>query len=246
MTASICLCAVLKKRKVEDHGDFILGPVSPKKYKDTVAELNSSRTNRVFEFFKVTALERLGFAKHREAAKRKAVMLAAAEADTVETTTSPRAGGMLSKKTTNRTAPSTEATAATEGKARKKQGARPTSSPPIAKKTWFVDLDTGAVGTVIAFVPLRAAAPSGGAGGETDGPLLVPLSPKEKDNDDDSDVWMASSVGDAPHTEARRPSVMKPLAMKACPARRPAVHQVRQQRNYRPICLSIGHKRRKG
>jgi hypothetical protein len=52
---------------VEDHGDFILGPVSPKEYKDTMAELNGSRTNRVFEFFKFTALERLGFARHREA-----------------------------------------------------------------------------------------------------------------------------------------------------------------------------------
>jgi hypothetical protein len=36
---------VLKKRKVEDHGDFILGPVSPKEYKEMVAELNGSRTN---------------------------------------------------------------------------------------------------------------------------------------------------------------------------------------------------------
>jgi hypothetical protein len=45
----------LKKRKVEDHGDFILGPVSPKEYKDTVTELNGSWTNRVFKFFKVVA-----------------------------------------------------------------------------------------------------------------------------------------------------------------------------------------------
>jgi hypothetical protein len=37
--------AVLKKRKVEAHGDFILGPMSPKEYKETVAELNGSRTN---------------------------------------------------------------------------------------------------------------------------------------------------------------------------------------------------------
>jgi hypothetical protein len=28
---------VLRKRKVEAHRDFILGPVSPKEYKDTVA-----------------------------------------------------------------------------------------------------------------------------------------------------------------------------------------------------------------
>jgi hypothetical protein len=63
---------VLKKRNMEDHGDFILGPMSPKEYKDIVAELNGSLMNRVFEFFKVTAPERIGFAKHREAAERKA------------------------------------------------------------------------------------------------------------------------------------------------------------------------------
>jgi hypothetical protein len=45
---------------VEDNGNFILGPVSPKEYKDMVVELNGSRTNRVFEFFMVTTLERLG------------------------------------------------------------------------------------------------------------------------------------------------------------------------------------------
>jgi hypothetical protein len=50
---------------MEDHGDFILGPVSPKEYKDTVAELNGSRTNCVLVFFKFTAPERLGFAKYR-------------------------------------------------------------------------------------------------------------------------------------------------------------------------------------
>jgi hypothetical protein len=55
---------------------------------------------------------------------------------------------------------------------------------------------------VIAVVPLRSAAPSAGAGRETTGPLLVPLSPKENDSDDDSDVRIVSSVGDAP----RRPS----------------------------------------
>jgi hypothetical protein len=42
----------MRKKKVEDHGDFILGSVSPKEYKDTVAELNGSQMNRVFEFFK--------------------------------------------------------------------------------------------------------------------------------------------------------------------------------------------------
>jgi hypothetical protein len=82
---------VLRKRKVEAHGDFILGPVSPKKYKDTVAELNGSRTNRVFEFFKINPPERVGFAKHRDAAEKKVAALAAAEADAEETATSPRA-----------------------------------------------------------------------------------------------------------------------------------------------------------
>jgi hypothetical protein len=81
---------VLRRRKVDAHGDFILGPVSPKEYKDTVAELNGSRTNRVFEFFKITPPERVGFAKHREAAEKKAATVAAAEADAEETATSPR------------------------------------------------------------------------------------------------------------------------------------------------------------
>jgi hypothetical protein len=47
-------------------------------------------------------------------------------------------------------------------------------------------------------MPLRSAAPSAEAGGEAGGPLLVPLSPKEKDSDDDSGVRIVSSVGDAP------------------------------------------------
>jgi hypothetical protein len=51
---------------------------------------------------------------------------------------------------------------------------------------------------VIAAVPLRSAAPSAEAGGKAGGPLLAPLSPKEKDNDDDNDVRIVSSVGDAP------------------------------------------------
>jgi hypothetical protein len=110
-----------EKRKVEDHSDFILGPVSLKEYKDTVAELNGSRTNRVFEFFKVTAPERLGFAKHREAAEREAAALAVAEGDAAETATSPHAGGALSK-VTKRATPAAAATAAAEGKARKKTG----------------------------------------------------------------------------------------------------------------------------
>jgi hypothetical protein len=93
---------VLKKRKVEAHGDFILDPVSPKEYKDTVTELNGSRTNRVFEFFKINLPERVGFAKHREAAERKAAALVAAEADADETVTSPCAAP---KKASKRSAP---------------------------------------------------------------------------------------------------------------------------------------------
>jgi hypothetical protein len=61
---------------------------------------------------------------------------------------------------------------------------------------------------VIAAVPLRSTAPSAGAGRETTGPLLVPLNPKEKDSDDDSDVRIVSSIGEAP----RRPS---PVALGA-------------------------------
>jgi hypothetical protein len=122
---------VLKKRKVEAHDDFILGPVSPKEYKETVAELNGSRTNRVFEFFKVNAPERIGFAKHREAAERKAAALTAAEADAGETATSPRAAP---KRAGKRNAPAA-ATATAEGRARKKRGGRPADSPPSPKRT---------------------------------------------------------------------------------------------------------------
>jgi hypothetical protein len=97
-------------------------------------------------------------------------------------------------------APSTAAATSTaEGKAQKKCGTRPTSSPPAAKKTPLVDLDTSVVTTVISVVHLYAAAPSGNEGAATGGPLLVPWSPKEKDSDDDSDVRVVSSVGDAPH-----------------------------------------------
>jgi hypothetical protein len=130
---------VLKKRKVEVHADFILGPVSPNKYKDTVTELNGSRTNRVFEFFQVTASERVGFAKHHEAAERKAAALAAADVEAGETATSPR--GAPTKKAGRRVAPAAAATAAAEGKARKKHGARPTDSPPTAKRTQVVDVE---------------------------------------------------------------------------------------------------------
>jgi hypothetical protein len=204
LTACNYLLAVLRKRKVEAHGDFILGPVSPKEYKDTIAELNGSRTNRVFEFFKINPPERVGFAKYREAAEKKAAALAAAKADAEETATSPRAAP---QKTGSRGAPAA-ATAAAEGKAQKKRGGRPADSPPSPKRTPVVDVETGLVEDVIAAVPLRLATPSAEAGRETTGPLLVPLSPQEKDSDDDSDVRIVSSVGDAP----RRPS---PIALGA-------------------------------
>jgi hypothetical protein len=208
LTAYDYLPTVLRKRKVEAHGDFILGPVSPKEYKDTVAELNGSRTNRVFEFFKINPPERVGFAKHREAAEKKAAAVVAAEADAEETATSPRAAP---QKTSKRGAPAA-ATAAAEGKARKKLGGRPADSPPSPKRTRVVDVETGLVEDVIAAVPLRAAAPSDTpsaiAGKLAAGPLLVPLSPQEKDSDDDSDVRIVSSVGDAP----RKPS---PVALGA-------------------------------
>jgi hypothetical protein len=148
----------------------------------------------VFEFFKVNPPERVGFAKHHEAAERKAAALAAAEADADETVTSPRTAP---KKASKRGAPAA-ATATAEGRARKKRGGRPADSPPSPKRTRVGDVETGLVEDVIAAVPLCSAAPSAGAGGEAGGPLLVPLSPKEKDNDDDSDVRIVSSVGDAP------------------------------------------------
>jgi hypothetical protein len=204
---------VLKKRKVEAHEDFILSPVSPKEYKDTIAELNGSRTNRVFEFFKINPPERVGFAKHRETAEKKAVTLAAAEADAEETATSPRAAP---KKTCRRGAPAA-ATATAEGRAWKKRGGRQADSPPSPKRTRVVDVETGLVEDVIAVVPLCSAAPSAGAGRETTGPLLVPLSPKEKDSDDDSDVRIVSSVGDAPRRLSPSPSAPKPLTTKTIP-----------------------------
>jgi hypothetical protein len=138
--------------------------MSPKEYKDMVVEPKGSRTNRVFEFFKFSAPERFGFAKHREAPERKAEALAATETDAGETATSPRAGGTPSKKTTKKTALAAAATAATEGKARQKRDARLTSSPPLAKRTRVVDVETGTIGTVIVVEPLRSAAPSGGGG----------------------------------------------------------------------------------
>jgi hypothetical protein len=148
----------------------------------------------VFQFFKVNPPERVGFAKHREAAERKAAALAAAEADADETATSPHAAP---KKASKRGAPAA-ATATAEGRDRKKRGGRPADSPPSPKRTRVVDVETGLVEDVIAAVPLRSAAPSAEAGGEAGRPLLVPLSPKEKDSDDDSDVRIVSSVGDSP------------------------------------------------
>jgi hypothetical protein len=188
---------MLKKREVEDHGDFILGPVSPKEYKDTVAELNGSCTNRVFEFFKVATPKHIGFTKHREAPERKAVALAATDAGASKTATSPRAAP--TKNTSRKAAPAAAATAAAKGKARKKHGGRPADSPLAAKRTGIVDVETDVVGTVIAAVSLLSAAPSGGAGEETGGPLLVPLSPKEKGSDEDNNVRIQSIVGEASH-----------------------------------------------
>jgi hypothetical protein len=92
-----------------------------------------------------------------------------------------------------------------EGKARKKRGAHLTSSPPLAKRTRIVDVETDTVGTVIAVVPLCSAAPSRGGGEKAGGPLLVPLSPKEKDSDEESDVRIMSSVGEAPHCRSPPP-----------------------------------------
>jgi hypothetical protein len=161
----------------------------------------------VFEFFKINP-PRVGFAKHREAAERKAAALAAAEADADETATLSCAAP---KKTGRRGAPAA-ATATAEERARKKRGRRPADSPPSPKRTRLVDVKTGLVDDVIAVVPLCSAAPSAGAGRETGGPLLVPLSPKEKDSDDDSDVRIMSSVGDAPPPRGPSPATFSPKA----------------------------------
>jgi hypothetical protein len=96
--------------------------------------------------FKVAAPERVGFAKHREAAERKAAALAAADAPT--------------KKTGMKNIPASAATAVAEGRARKKRGGRPADSPPAAKRTQVVDVESGVVEDVIVAVPLRSAAPS--------------------------------------------------------------------------------------
>jgi hypothetical protein len=213
---------VLRRRKVEAHGDFILGPVSPKEYKDTVAELNESRTNRVFEFFKITPPERVGFAKHREAAEKKVAAVAAAEADAEETATSPRAAP---QKTGRRSAPAAT-TAAAEGKARKKRGGRPADSPPSPKRTRVVDVETGLVEDVIAAVPLRAAAPSdvpsAMAGAGAAGPLLVPLSPKKKIVTMTTMFASCLPLGTRRASRALPPSAPKPHKKKMTPAPPPA------------------------
>jgi hypothetical protein len=129
------------------------------------------------------------------------VALAAADADAGETATSPHAAP--TRKTGRRNAPAATATAAAaKGKTRKKRVGRPADSPAAAKRTRVVDIETGVVEDVIAAVPLRSAAPSVGADKETGGPLLMPLSPKEKDSNDDSDVRIVSSVGEAPRSRS--------------------------------------------
>jgi hypothetical protein len=210
---------VLKKRKVEAHGDFILGPVSSKEYKDIVAELNGSRTNRVFEFFNITPPEHVGFAKHREAAERKVVAIAAAEADADETATSPRAAP---KKTGRRGAPAA-ATATAEGRARKKRDGRPADSPPSPKRTRLVDVETGLVEDVIAAVSLRSAAPPAEAEREAGGPLLIPPARKKK-----TAMMTVTSASCPPFVmplagPAPSPSAPKPLKTKTNPAPPPLV-----------------------
>jgi hypothetical protein len=93
-----------------------------------------------------------------------------------------------------------------------------------------VDVETGVVEDVIDVVPLRAAAHSAGADKETGGPLLVPLSPKEKDTDNDSDVRIVSSIGEAPRGRSLLPSAPKPPATKAKPALRPPAHPAHHPR----------------
>jgi hypothetical protein len=73
-----------------------------------------------------------------------------------------------------------------------------------------VDVETGVIEDVITVVPLRSAAPSARADGEAGEPLLVPLSPKEKDSGDDSDIHIVSSVGEAPR--GRSPTAFGPEA----------------------------------
>jgi hypothetical protein len=93
-----------------------------------------------------------------------------------------------------------------------------------------VDVETGIVEDVIAVVPLRAAAPSIGADEETGGPLLVPLSPKEKDSDDDSDIRIVSSVGEAPRGRSPATFGAEAPATKAKPALAPPAHPAHRPR----------------
>jgi hypothetical protein len=186
----------------------------------------------VFEVFKVNAPECIGFAKHREATERNAAALAAAEADAGETATSPRAAP---KRAGKKNAPTTSAIA--EGRTRKKRGGRPADSPPVAKRTRIVDVETGVVKDVIATVPLRSAAPSVEVDEETCGPLLVPFSPKEKDSDDDNEVRIMCSVGEAPRGHS--PTAFGPDTpkTKASPAPLPLVrpaHRLRAPSNPLP------------
>jgi hypothetical protein len=167
--------------------------------------------------------QRVGFAKPHEAAEKKAAALAAAEADAEEMATSRRSAP---KKTGRRGAPAA-ATATAEGKARKKRGGRSADSPPSPKRTRIMDVETGLVGDVIAAVPLRSAAPSAVAGEGIIGPLLVPLSPKEKDSDDDSDVRIVSSVCDAPRKPSPVPSAPKLCATRTNPAPPPPARPTR-------------------
>jgi hypothetical protein len=92
-------------------------------------------------------------------------------------------------------------------------------------------------------MPLRVAAPSGSASGETGGPLLVALSPKEKDKDEDSNVRIVFSVGDA--SRDRRPL---PLGHEApCDEGKSssASNDSSSSSSEWPVRLSISHERRK-
>jgi hypothetical protein len=97
-------------------------------------ELDGSRTNRIFEFFKIAPPERVDFAKHREATEKKAAAVAAAEADAEETATSPRAAP---QKTGRRGAPAA-ATLPLKGKPGRSGagGWRTRPRPPRGPASW--------------------------------------------------------------------------------------------------------------
>jgi hypothetical protein len=120
--------------------------------------------------------ERVRFAKHREAAEKKAAALAAAEADAEETATSPRAAP---KKAGRRGTPAA-ATATAEGKARKKRGRRPADSPPSPKRTRIVDVETGLVGDVIAGRCVRPHLRREPGGGDSPGHCSSPSARRRK------------------------------------------------------------------